>query len=118
MKKEEFNYLYSFKYKGKDYVFLTSKNYPFYFLEYNFKTKNFDYPDIETFKDLFNKFHSTNNILAFNKEEGFKKLRGALSKAKLKIKPLVKKKKMKKKFISLIFLFLGKKEVIIEIIKF
>ena len=66
MKKEEFNYLYSFKYKGKDYVFLTSKNYPFYFLEYNFKTKNFDYPDIETFKDLFNKFHSTNNILAFN----------------------------------------------------
>ena len=90
MKKEEFNYLYSFKYKGKDYVFLTSKNYPFYFLEYNFKTKNFDYPDIETFKDLFNKFHSTNNILAFNKEEGFKKLRGALSKAKLKIKPLVK----------------------------
>ena len=36
MNKEEFNYLYSFKYNEKDYIFLTSKNYPFYFLEYDF----------------------------------------------------------------------------------
>lgn len=90
MNKEEFNYLYSFKYNEKDYIFLTSKNYPFYFLEYDFNRKKFKYPDIETFKYLFKRFNSNENILPFNKEDGTRKLRETLSKVKIKIKPLVR----------------------------
>ena len=46
MNKEKFKYLYSFKYNNKEYIYLISKNYPFYFLEYNLFKDNFDYPDI------------------------------------------------------------------------
>ena len=66
MKQENFKYLYSFKYNNKEYIYLASKNYPFYFLEYNSSTKNFDHPDIETFKELHNKFYSNNELLEFN----------------------------------------------------
>ena len=57
MKKEKFKYLYSFKYKNKEYIYLTSKNYPFYFLEYNADKNIFDFPDISTFKNIYNKFY-------------------------------------------------------------
>mgnify|MGYP003291274079 CR=1 FL=1 len=40
MKKESFKYLYSFKYNNKEYIYLISKNCPFYFLEYNYTTNN------------------------------------------------------------------------------
>ena len=46
MSKEHFKYLYSFKYKDKNYIYLTSKNYPFYFIEYNKEADNFDFPNI------------------------------------------------------------------------
>ena len=62
MTKEKFKYLYSFKYDNKDYIYLFSRNYPFYFLEYNFNTNNFEYPDIDTFKDLYNKFYSNDKL--------------------------------------------------------
>ena len=90
MKKEDFSYLYSFRYKNKDYVYLTSKNYPFYFLEYNNYTKKFDYPDIDIFKELYKKFYSNDGILAFDKDDISKKLRGILSTIKMNIKPLVR----------------------------
>ena len=55
MNKEKFKYLYSFKYNNKEYIYLISKNYPFYFLEYNSNTDNFNYPDIDTFKEIISK---------------------------------------------------------------
>ena len=69
MKKEKFKYLYSFKYNNKEYIFLISKNYPFYFLEYCKETDSFDYPDIDTFKELYNKFYSNDHILSFDLKE-------------------------------------------------
>ena len=45
MKKENFRYLYSFKYKNKEYVYLTSKNCPFYFVEYDSRINSFNYQD-------------------------------------------------------------------------
>ena len=35
MTNETFEYLYSFIHNGKEYIYLISKNYPFYFMEYN-----------------------------------------------------------------------------------
>ena len=90
MEKTNFKYLYSFKYKNKDYIYLISKNYPFYFLEYNNKTKNFDYPDINTFKDLYNKFYSNENIYAFDIKEELKKLKIKLSHIDFNMEPLIK----------------------------
>lgn len=90
MKKEDFNYLYSFKYKGKDYIYLTSENCPFYFLEYDFSTKKFDYPDIDIFKELYKKFYLSDDILAFDKDNKLKKIIKSLSEIKISIKPLVK----------------------------
>ena len=58
MEKESFKYLYSFKYNNKEYIYLVSKNHPFYFLEYNFIKKTFDYPDIDTFKEIYRRFYS------------------------------------------------------------
>ena len=68
MKKESFKYLYSFKYHNKDYIYLISKNYPFYFLEYNYLSDSFAYPDINTFKELYNKFYNDNNYLLYDKK--------------------------------------------------
>ena len=90
MKKEDFEYLYSFRYKNKDYVYLTSKSYPFYFLEYNHSTKKFEYPNIEDFTELYKKFYSYDGVLSFDKDNISKKLRGLLSEIKMNIKPLVK----------------------------
>lgn len=90
MKKERFKYLYSFKYNNKDYIYLTSKNYPFYFLEYNCATNNFDYPDIDTFKELYSKFHSNETVLSFDIKEDLKKVKEKLSNINIDITPLIR----------------------------
>ena len=87
MIKEKFKYLYSFKYNNKDYIYLYSRNYPFYFLEYNFNTNNFEYPDIDTFKDLYTKFNS-NDKLYFKYD--FKKLKQVLLNLNFDVTPLVR----------------------------
>lgn len=89
MKRESFNYLYSFKYKNKEYIYLISKNYPFYFLEYNSNNNKFDYPDINTFKELYNKFYSSNNNLPFDVKSEIKKLREILCNININITPFV-----------------------------
>ena len=55
MKKEKFKYLYSFRYNDKQYIYLVSKNYPFYFLEYNSSilfSKSFGNKDIMIVRTL------------------------------------------------------------------
>ena len=64
--KETFEYLYSFKYNNKDYIYLISKNHPFYFMEYNSSTNKLEYPDINTFQELYTKFYSNENIVSFD----------------------------------------------------
>lgn len=88
--KENFKYLYSFKYKDKEYIHLTSKNCPFYFLEYNSKTKNFDYPDIDTFKELYNKFYSNDQLLQFNIIDKIKQIKAKLHNRTFDMTPLVR----------------------------
>ena len=90
MKKERFKYLYSFKYNNKDYIYLTSKNYPFYFLEYNSATNNFDYPDIDTFKELYSKFYSNETVLSFDIKEDLKRIKEKLSNINIDITPLIR----------------------------
>ncbi len=90
MKKERFKYLYSFKYNNKEYIYLTSKNYPFYFLEYNSNTNNFDYPDINTFKELYSKFYSNETILSFDIKEDLRKIKEKLSNINIDITPLIR----------------------------
>lgn len=90
MKKESFKYLYSFKYNNKDYIYLIAKNYPFYFLEYNLVTHNFDYPDIDTFKELYNKFYSNENILCFDIKSDLKKIKKLLLNNNFDITPLIR----------------------------
>lgn len=90
MKKECFKYLYSFKYKNKDYIYLISKNYPFYFLEYNYNTKRFDYPDITIFKELYDKFYSNSNFLFFDKSTYYKKIKEKLYNLNININPFVR----------------------------
>lgn len=90
MKKENFKYLYSFKYNNKEYIYLISKNYPFYFLEYNSATNNFDYPDVDTFKELYSKFYFNGNILYFNIVNDLKKIKKALLNINIDITPLVR----------------------------
>lgn len=90
MKQENFKYLYSFKYNNKEYIYLASKNYPFYFLEYNSSTKNFDHPDIETFKELHNKFYSNNELLEFNIIDEIKIVKSKLHNRVFTMTPLVK----------------------------
>lgn len=72
MNNETLKYLYSFKYNNKEYIYLVSKNYPFYFLEYEQTTKTFEYPDLETFKDLHNKFYSNDKSLALDMKSELK----------------------------------------------
>jgi len=90
MKKENFKYLYSFKYNDKEYIYLISKNYPFYFLEYNSISDNFDYPDIDTFKQLYSKFYSNGNMLYFNIKKDLKKIKEALLNKTINITPLIR----------------------------
>ena len=90
MKKESFKYLYSFKYKNKEYIYLTSKNYPFYFLEYNLETNSFDYPDIDTFKELYNKFYSDDIILSFDIKNELRKIKEKLYNINLELTPLIR----------------------------
>lgn len=90
MKKEKFKYLYSFKYKNKEYIYLISKNYPFYFLEYNTDKNRFDFPDINTFKNIYNKFYLNNNLLAFNYSSNLKELRNKLLNKEFNIMSLIK----------------------------
>lgn len=89
MNKEKFDYLYSFKYKNKDYIYLISENYPLYFLEYNYNTNNFDYPDIDIYKEIYNLFYSNDHILSFNLKE-LSTIKEILQKVKVNINPLVK----------------------------
>ena len=90
MKRENFKYLYSFKYNNKEYIYLISKNYPFYFLEYNSDTNNFDYPDIDTFKELYSKFYSNDNILYFNIINDLKRIKKTLLNINIDITPLIR----------------------------
>ena len=90
MKKENFRYLYSFKYKNKEYVYLTSKNCPFYFVEYDSRINSFNYPDIKTFKELYNKFYSNENIQCFDLLENFKKLKKRIFDINFEITPLIR----------------------------
>lgn len=90
MNKELFNYLYSFKYKEKEYIYLINKQYPFYFLEYNPSTNNFEYPDIDTYKDLYNKFYSNEQLLPFNMIEEIKTLKTRLHNKSFNLVPLIR----------------------------
>ena len=90
MRKENFKYLYSFKYNNKDYIYLYSKNYPFYFLEYNHTKKGFNYPDISIFKELYNKFYSNDAILSFNIKNDIKKIKETLANLSITITPLIR----------------------------
>lgn len=90
MKKENFKYLYSFKYNNKDYIYLISKNYPFYFLEYNPNTNNFNYPYIDTFKDLYNKFYSNENKLSYEMNKELKQVIKKLSNVNINISPFIR----------------------------
>lgn len=90
MKKENFKYLYSFRFNGKEYIYLISKNYPFYFLEYNAATKSFDYPDIDTFKELYGKFYSHDTLLSFDIKDDLKKAKKILCDVKFDITPLIR----------------------------
>ena len=90
MKKENFKYLYSFKYNNKEYIYLISKNYPFYFLEYDSSLKKFDYPDINTFKTLYNRFYSNDNKECFDLIPNLKKIKKKLYNQNINIVPLIR----------------------------
>lgn len=90
MKEESFKYLYSFKYNNKEYIYLISKNYPFYFLEYNSNSNNFDYPDIDTFEELYSKFYSNDNVLYFNILNDLKEIKKKLFNININITPLIR----------------------------
>ena len=89
MKKETFQYLYSFQYKNKEYIYLISKNYPFYFMEYNQEKDCFQYPDIEVFKELYDMFYH-NNLVLIPLKERLKKLKESLLKININIAPFVR----------------------------
>ena len=90
MNKENFKYLYSFKYNNKEYIYLISKNCPFYFLEYNLNTKNFEYPDIKNFKELYNKFYSGSNCLPFSLMSHLRTIKGKINNINIKCTPLIR----------------------------
>ncbi len=90
MKKEIFKYLYSFKYNHKEYIYLISKNYPFYFLEYNNQSASYDYPDINIFKELHKKFYFNQNILSFDVKEKLKRIKEKLSDITIEVSPFVR----------------------------
>lgn len=90
MKQESFKYLYSFNYNNKSYIYLISKNCPFYFLEYNQSIKGFDYPDINTFKELHSKFYSNVHIASFDMKSELRKLKEKICNMNIEITPLVR----------------------------
>ena len=90
MSKEKFKYLYSFKYKDRNYIYLISKNYPFYFVEYNKETDSLDFPNIEVFKELYTKFYSNENKLSFDLKVNFEKIKERLSDKDFYLTPLVR----------------------------
>jgi len=90
MKEENFKYLYSFKYNNREYIYLISKNCPFYFLEYNSSAKSLDYPDINTFKELYGKFYSNGNLLCFNVINELKDIKRKLLNRNIDILPLIR----------------------------
>lgn len=90
MNKETFEYLYSFKYKERNYIYLISKKYPFYFMEYNSSTNKLEYSDIEIFKELYRKFNSNENLLSFDIVTELKKIKEKLANRKFDIVPMVK----------------------------
>ncbi|MBQ7136527.1 MAG: hypothetical protein IJO43_00945 [Bacilli bacterium] len=90
MKKENFRYLYSFKYSSKEYIYLISKNCPFYFLEYNSSTNNFDYPDINTFKELYNRFYSNDNVSCSDIINDLKEIKKKLLNINIDVIPLIR----------------------------
>ncbi len=89
MSKISFQYLYSFKYHDKEYIFLTAKNYPFYFLGYDNINDSFIYPEFDIFKELYSKFYLPNHIVLFNKKE-LKQLHQILFEKNISIVPLIK----------------------------
>lgn len=90
MNKEKFKYLYSFTYKGKEYIYLVSKNCPFYFLEYVKEKNNFGYPSVDIFKELYSKFFSTNNVLSFDIKKHLVSLKEKLSNMTIELPPLTR----------------------------
>ena len=90
MKKETFNYLYSFKYHNTDYVYLISKNYPFYFLEYDYTNDSFSYPDLDTFKELYYKFCKDNEQLFFDVKSSVRRIKKIICEKNITFTPLVK----------------------------
>lgn len=90
MKKEIFKYLYSFKYNNREYIYLISKNYPFYILEYNLTTKNFEYPEFTTFKELYTKFYSLDNIFSFDIKEKLKQIKETLKDINIEATPFIR----------------------------
>lgn len=90
MKKELFKYLYSFNYNNKEYIYLFSKNYPFYFLEYNEITLAFDYPDINTFKELYNLFYSNEPTLTFDLKSELKRIKEKICEIDIEATPFIR----------------------------
>ena len=90
MKKINFKYLYSLKYDDKDCIYLTSKEYPFYFLEYDIYSESFDFPDINTFSSLYNKFYSNDKLLFSDKVSNLKKIKQLLYNLDINIVPLIR----------------------------
>ena len=83
----KFKYLYSFKYKGKDYIFLTSKEYPFYFAEYDKNTKKTIVPDIGIFLELHDLYQKDAFLSVKDKLYNIKSI---LEKRWVEAKPLVR----------------------------
>lgn len=90
MKKEIFKYLYSFNYKNKEYIYLFSKNYPFYFLEYNKKTLSFEYPDFNVFKELYNVFYSDKSLMTFDLKSELKKIKEKICELDIEATPFIR----------------------------
>jgi len=88
MKKEKFEYVYSFKYNNKEYIYITSKNYPFYFLEYDIETNSITYPNINIFKELYDKFYNSDNKLFF--KHNLKGVQNKLLNKNINIIPLIR----------------------------
>lgn len=90
MKKEIFKYLYSFKYNNKEYIYLISKNYPFYILEYNLITKSFDFPEFDIFQEIYKKFYSFNDQFAFDVKEKLKLIKEKLKDINIEVAPFIR----------------------------
>lgn len=90
MKKENFECLYTFKYKNNEFAYLYAKNHPFYFLEYDKEKNTFFYPKIEMFIDLYSKFYSKDNIWLFEKNHTFLNYNSKIKNIRFKIIPLIR----------------------------